>query len=73
VSFYNAATEAPIRENGQGFPYKACRLTRFGRSRRASHEVVYSDDAEFTACQRDAGNGRWQTISSWTIPSAGQH
>src|ERR1700741_3553700 len=28
ASFYNAATEAPIREDSQGFPQATCRLTK---------------------------------------------
>ena len=37
--------------------------------KRYRYELVHAEDADFVAYQRDAGNGRWQTVSSWMIPS----
>jgi len=37
--------------------------------KRHRYEVVHGEDADFVAYQRDAGNGHWQTVSSWMIPS----
>ena len=37
------------------------------------YELVHCTDADFIAYQRDAGNGRWQTISTWMVPSADHH
>ena len=37
--------------------------------KRHRYEVVHREDADFVAYQRDAGNGHWQTVSSWMIPS----
>ena len=37
---------------------------------RHRYEFVHADDADFVAYQRDAGNGRWQTVSKWMIPRA---
>jgi hypothetical protein len=34
------------------------------------YELVHCDDADFVAYQRDTGNGRWQTVSTWMVPSA---
>jgi hypothetical protein len=34
------------------------------------YELVHGDDADFVAYQRDAGDGRWQTVSTWMIPRA---
>jgi hypothetical protein len=28
---------------------------------------VHTEDAGFVAYQRDAGNGRWQTLATWMI------
>jgi len=33
------------------------------------YELVHGEDADFVAYQRNAGNGRWQTVSSWMVPS----
>ena len=35
---------------------------------RHRYEFTHTDDADFVAYQRDAGNGRWQTLSTWMIP-----
>jgi hypothetical protein len=32
------------------------------------YELVHADDADFVAYQQDAGDGRWQTVSTWMIP-----
>ena len=34
------------------------------------YELVHGDDADFIAYQRAAGNGVWQTFSTWMIPRA---
>ncbi len=39
-------------------------------SRRHRYQLVHGEDADFVAYQRDAGNGRWQTVSNWMVPSA---
>jgi hypothetical protein len=41
---------------------------RSGRSHR--YELVLGEDVDFVASQRDTGNGRWQTVSAWMVPSA---
>jgi hypothetical protein len=33
------------------------------------YELVHGDDAEFIAYQQQLGDGVWQTLSSWMIPS----
>jgi hypothetical protein len=35
---------------------------------RHRYALVYEEDADFVAYQRDTGDGRWQTISAWMIP-----
>jgi len=40
--------------------------------RRYRHELLHGEDADFVAHQRDAGHGRWQTVSTWRVPAAGQ-
>ena len=32
------------------------------------YEFLHGEDADFVAYQRDAGNGHWQTVSTWMIP-----
>jgi hypothetical protein len=32
------------------------------------HELVYGEDADFTAYQRKFGDGLWQTVSTRMIP-----
>jgi hypothetical protein len=38
--------------------------------KRHRYEFVHAEDADFVAYQRDTGNGRWQTLSTWMIPRA---
>jgi hypothetical protein len=33
------------------------------------YEFVHSDDSEFIVYQRQLGDGGWQTLSRWMIPS----
>jgi hypothetical protein len=33
------------------------------------YELVHGEDADFIAYQRKFGDGRWQTVSTWMIPS----
>jgi hypothetical protein len=33
------------------------------------YELVHGDDEEFVAYQRRLGDGAWQTLSRWMIPS----
>jgi len=40
--------------------------------KRYRYELVHGEEADFVAYQRDAGNGRWQTVSRWMVPSADQ-
>lgn len=34
------------------------------------YELLHGEDADFVAYQRDAGNGRWQTLATWMILAA---
>jgi hypothetical protein len=33
------------------------------------YELVHGEDADFVAYQRKFGDGLWQTVSTWMIPS----
>jgi hypothetical protein len=33
------------------------------------YELVHGEDADFVTYQRKFGDGRWQTVSIWMIPS----
>ena len=33
------------------------------------YELVHGEDADFIAYQRKFGDGLWQTVSTWMIPS----
>jgi len=46
-------------------------MTKQTSGKRHRYEFVHANDADFVAYQRDAGNGRWQTLSTWMIPRAG--
>ena len=36
--------------------------------RRYRYELVHGEGADFVAYQRDTGNGRWETVSTWMVP-----
>ena len=38
--------------------------------KRYRYELVHCEDADFVAYQREAADGRWQTVSAWMVPSA---
>ena len=40
--------------------------------KRYRYELLHGEDADFVAYQRNAGNGRWQTLATWMIPTAGR-